>query len=96
MKTTAPKMYSPIPAIQNFLQRDELDPSVLEICMEGMLKTQMTLSRIVQSHPAEDKQATLIHEAMNYVASVYDEFQIIQTAIKEYDIAMNNLKGGQA
>lgn len=82
--------YSPVPALQALVAKEDPDDSRLEILCDNLLKAQMNLSRV--NMYGKDGNTDLIHYAMSVIADVYDEFQHIEASRRKYVEAMQHLE----
>lgn len=85
--------YSPIPALHDFVCiPDECgSESRLQILSQGLLRSQMNLSRIIMYAEDNNPHVPIVRDAMNIIADIYDAFSDIEASRLKYIEAMKSL-----
>ena len=88
--------YSPVPAVQDFLAPDGINPSRIQVLSNALLISQMNLSRIIMygecgAANVDDEHIAFIRKAMSLNADIYNVFQGIEASRIKYVEAMQHL-----
>ena len=97
MNTEEKICYSPIPAIQSFVENSGQNPSQMVTIANDLLRTQMNLSRIIMYSEVdfadiEEPFVGYIRGAMSLISNIYDVFEKIETSRKKYIKATQELE----
>lgn len=94
---TSDVCYSPVPAVQEFLVPEGINPSRIQVLSNALLVSQMNLSRIIMygecgAANVDDQYISFIRKAMSLNADIYNVFQGIEASRMKYLEAMKGLE----